>query len=109
MTFRGFTGRARYFGDQGCVIIPPGADGVFFDPVDLETTFPDAESQPWPMGDAPTNTPWPPEVDRRTVEAATDAAFDGESLTAAFVVLYKGQIIAERYGQGATQDTQLKS
>jgi CubicO group peptidase (beta-lactamase class C family) len=109
VTFRGFTGRARYFGDQGCVIIPPGADGVFFDPVDLETTLPDAESQPWPMGDAPTNTPWPPEVDRRTVEAATDTAFDGESLTAAFVVLYKGQIIAERYGQGATQDTQLES
>ncbi|MCH7750221.1 MAG: serine hydrolase [Acidobacteria bacterium] len=109
VTAHGFTGRAKYYGDQGCVILPPGAGGVFFDPVEVRTTLPDAMTQPWPMGDAPTGAPWPAGIDRAAVTAATDAAFADGGLTAAFVVVHKGRIIAERYGQGADRDTQLES
>jgi CubicO group peptidase (beta-lactamase class C family) len=48
-------------------------------------------------------------VDEAKVKEAVDAAFAGEGLTAAFVVLHQGRIIAERYGQGAHKDMQLES
>ncbi len=43
------------------------------------------------------------------MESAVEAAFPPEAHTAAFVVIYKGQPIAERYGEGADIDTQLES
>ena len=109
VTAHGFTARAKHYGDQGCVILPGDTEDVYFEPVKVETTLPDAMSQPWPMGDAPSTEPWPAGVDRATVERATDAAFREGGLTAAYVVLYKGQIIAERYGASAHKDMQLES
>jgi CubicO group peptidase (beta-lactamase class C family) len=109
VTLHGFTGRARYFGDQGCVILPPGHDDVLFRPVNVASSLPDPMTQPWPMGDLPPDEPPPAGLDPAKVENAVDAAFAGESLTAAFVAVYKGRIIGERYGQGADKDTQLES
>ena len=109
VTLHGFTGRAKYFGDQGCVILPPGFDKVFFEPVKLQTRLPDPMTQSWPMGDKLPEKPPPSNIDGTKLKEAVDAAFEGEGLTAAFVVLHKGQIIAERYGQGANKDTQLES
>jgi CubicO group peptidase (beta-lactamase class C family) len=44
------------------------------------------------------------------LRAAVDAAFANPAgLTAAFLVVYKGRIIAERYAQGAHRDMQLES
>jgi CubicO group peptidase (beta-lactamase class C family) len=110
MTLRGTVTRtAKYFGDQGCVILQQGTDNVFFKPVPVKTTLPDANTQPWPMGDVLPNRPLPREVDKQKVDAAVDAAFaDPEALTAAFLVVYDGQIIAERYMPGITKDTQLE-
>jgi CubicO group peptidase (beta-lactamase class C family) len=48
-------------------------------------------------------------VDRARVDAATDAAFAGAGMTAAYLVTYRGQIIAERYGPGITVNTPLES
>src|SRR3989304_7912535 len=45
------TREARYFGDQGCVIIPEGEDGVFFQATAVPTTLPDPSTQDWRMGD----------------------------------------------------------
>ena len=109
VTLHGFTGRAKYFGDQGCVILPPGFDRVFFEPVPVQTTLPSFLSQAWPMGDLPPDNPVPTGLDPETVERAVDAAFAEGSLTAAFVAVYKGQVIGERYGQGANRYTQLES
>jgi CubicO group peptidase (beta-lactamase class C family) len=62
------------------------------------------------MGDVLPDEPFPPEVDAAKVTAAVDAAFDPpESMTAAFVVVYKGRIIGERYMEGMDKDTQLES
>ena len=104
------TRTARFYGSQGCVIHPRGRDGVFFEPVPVVSTLPDASTQPWPLGDVLADEPLPPEIDGEKLAAAVNAAFaDPEALTAAFVVVYKGRIIAERYGPGIGQDTQLES
>ena len=87
-----------------------GRDGIFFTPVPVRTSLPEASTQPWPMGDAPTTAPWPSGLDKARMQAAVDLAFaDPEGLTAAMVVVYKGQVVGERYMPGITKDTQLES
>src|SRR5215467_13543876 len=109
MTLGGVTREARFYGDQGCIIERADKPGIFFKPVKVTTTLPEAMSQPWPMGDRLPAEPLPPEVDRAKLEAAVEAAFDPAGLTAAFVVVYKGRLVAERYRPGITKDTQLEN
>jgi CubicO group peptidase (beta-lactamase class C family) len=109
-TFGAITRWARFYGDQGCVLPAHGKNTIAFTPVPVKTTLPDAMTQVWPMGDKADTTPLPPEVDKARLDAAVDAAFaDPTALTAGFIVVYKGHIIAERYGAGANKDTQLES
>jgi CubicO group peptidase (beta-lactamase class C family) len=104
------TRTAAFYGDQGCVIHPIDHDGIHFTPVAVKTALPDAATQPWPMGDAPSREPWPASTDRARMQAAVDLAFaDPAGLTAAMVVVHKGQIVGERYMPGITRDTQLES
>src|SRR5262245_3975705 len=111
LTLRGsITRTAKFFGDQGCVILPKGTDRVFFKPTAVRTKLPDARTQPWPMGDRPVKPAIPREIDSAKLKAAVELAFsDPEGLTAAFLVVHKGQIIAERYAPGINKDTQLES
>ncbi|MDQ3697338.1 MAG: hypothetical protein M3373_04850 [Gemmatimonadota bacterium] len=79
------TREAKLYGDQGCVIHQPGRDTVFL-------------TMPWPMGDVLPAAPLPAEIDTIKLREAVDAAFATPAgLTAAFVVVYKGRIVAERY------------
>ena len=104
------TREAKLYGDQGCIIHQPGRDSVFFRPVRVTTKLPDASTMPWPMGDVLPNAPLPAEIDTAKVRMAVDAAFaNPASYTAAFVVVYKGRIVGERYGAGANKDMQLES
>jgi CubicO group peptidase (beta-lactamase class C family) len=104
------TREAKWYGDQGCVIHQPGRDTVYFAPVRVTTSLPDASRLPWPMGDVVPETPLPADIDPRKLRAAVDAAFaNPEGLTAAFVVVHRGRIIAERYANGAHRDMQLES
>jgi len=49
-------------------------------------------------------------VDAAKLRQATDAAFEpAESMTAAFVVTWRGRLVAERYGAGITARTPLES
>ena len=101
---------AKYYGDQGCVALPKGEDSVYFTPVEIEPNLPDPAVTPWPMGDLLPDDPLPPELDGSKVQAAVDAAFEpAESLTAAFVVTWKGRLIGERYREGITMHTPLES
>jgi len=110
-TIRGLVTRsAGFYGDQGCVIHPEGTDSVFFAPTPVKTTLPPASGQPWPMGDAIPQQPWPAELDKAAIDAAVGVAFSNpDALTAGMLVLHKGRIVAERYALGATADTQLES
>jgi len=102
-----FTKEARLYGDQGCVL--PDNGRIHFTQTPVRTTLPPAETMPWPMGDAPDATPPPAGIDRAKLAEAVDAVFDPAALTAAFIVVHKGRIIAERYMDGITKDTQLES
>ena len=101
---------AKYLGDQGCVTFPLGEDGLHFEPVDVTSSLPDPDTQPWPMGDVLVDESFPTELDEAKVRAAVDAAFHpAEGMTAAFVVTWKGRLIAEHYRDGLDLHTPLES
>lgn len=106
-TKSGVTRTARYFGDQGCVSIPEGGSGIAFTPKPVPRTLPDAATTAWPMGDV--LAPAASGLDPAKLKAAVDAAFaPDDALTQAYIITWKGQIIAERYGPGANAKTPLE-
>ena len=101
---------AIFTGDQGCITLPEGSNALFFTPVKLTRSVPDAATTPWPMGDVLPYAPLPANLNMKKVQQAVDAAFaSADAQTAAFVISYKGRIIAERYGEGITLNTSLES
>ncbi len=103
------TRSARFLGDQGCAILRQGDDRIFFEPVPVRTTLPDANTQAWPHGDLPPARRRSP-LDRAAVATAVDAAFhDASACTAAVAVLHHGDLVGERYALGAGTETQLES
>jgi CubicO group peptidase (beta-lactamase class C family) len=62
------------------------------------------------MGDALPKDLVPPQIDATKLKQAVDAAFEpAEAMTTAFVVTWRGQLIAERYAPGVTAQTPLES
>ena len=107
---------AMFTGDQGCQIQNPDSPGIHFKPVKVTTTLPPADTQAWPMGDRIDDTAALKTRGSVTganadlLQQAVDAVFaDPAVLTQAFLVVHKGQIVAERYAPGVTKDTQLES
>ena len=101
---------AKYLGSQGCVTLPVGQAKVNFTPVDVKSRLPDPSTQPWPMGDRLSDEPLPAEIHAEKLKQAVVAAFEpAEAMTAAFVVTWRGRLIAERYGEGITNRTALES
>src|SRR5262245_30664350 len=106
----GVTRTAKYLGSQGCVTPPVGQTSVNFTPTNVASRLPDPSTQPWPMGGVLSDALLPPEKDAPKPRQAIDAAFDpAASMTAAFVVTWRGRLIAERYGDGITARTPLES
>ena len=106
----GVTRTAKYLGSQGCVTLPVGQTSVNFTPTNVASRLPDPSTQPWPTGDVLSDEPLPPEIAATKLKQAIDAAFDPPaSMTAAFVVTWRGRLIAERYGDGITARTPLES
>ncbi len=106
----GVTLTSRYLGSQGCVTLPPGQTSLHFTPVQVKSNLPDPSTEPWPMGDVLPKDPLPPQLDAAKLKQALDAAFQPASeMTAAYVVTWKGRLIAERYAGGITAHTSLES
>jgi CubicO group peptidase (beta-lactamase class C family) len=105
----GITRTAKYLGSQGCVTLQVGQTTVNFSPVTVKSRLPDPATQRWPMGDQLPNARLPEVINDAKLRQAVDAAFEpAEGMTAAFVVTWRGQLIAERYGAGATARTALE-
>jgi CubicO group peptidase (beta-lactamase class C family) len=105
----GVTRTAKNLGSQGCVTLPIGKNSVNFTPVSVNSGLPDPSTQRWPMGDVLTEEPLPAEIDAAKLKQAVNAAFEpAEGMTAAFVVTWRGRLIAERYGEGLTARTPLE-
>jgi CubicO group peptidase (beta-lactamase class C family) len=103
------TRKAAFYGDQGSIAHPADHDGIFFEPASVETSLPDKDTVPWPMGDLMPDGPLPPEVDAEKLRDAVELAFVEPSRVSAFVVLYKGRLVAERYAPWASADTLLEN
>jgi len=97
---------AKYYGAQGCII--QTSEGLQFEPVEVSSSLPDASTLAWPMGDSMEASIFK-SLNSDSIKAVIDLAFAEEALTAAFLVVYKGEIIAEKYREGITKDTQLES
>jgi len=105
----GITRTAKYLSSQGCVTLPVGKATVTFKSVAIRSALPDPSTQRWPMGDLLADEPLPAEIEAAKLQQAVNAAFEpAEAMTAAFVVTWRGRLIAERYGQGITARTPLE-
>src|SRR5438132_651871 len=105
----GVTRTAKKFGSQGCVTLPAGRSAVNFTPVLVKSALPDASTQRWPMGDVLGDEPLPAEIDTAKLRQAVSAAFEpAQGMTAAFVVTWRGKLIAESYGEGLNARTPLE-
>jgi CubicO group peptidase (beta-lactamase class C family) len=104
------TREAKYYGDQGCIIHQPGKDSIYYTPMKVASALPPAASMDWPMGDRGANAVPAADVDTARLRQAVDAAFASPTgLTAAFIVVHRGRIIAERYANGANANMPLES
>lgn len=107
--------RAAFREGIGCVIMAP--DQTFDDIPSLpEQDLPHLDSDPakiaWPMGDLLDKKIKFKEVDWKALQQASDWAFDRESeeqVTLSLLVIYKGQIIHERYAPGVDMDTRTRT
>ncbi len=103
--------KAVYNGSQGCTLLPDGETGVFFTPTNVESTLADPTTELWPMGDVIHRSTPTRDYDEEALEAALDMAFEHDDPngvpleTRAFIVLHKGQIMAERYARGYDMNT----
>lgn len=111
----GTTIRAAFREGIGCVVMAPDQT---FDDIDslpsLDLPYPDvdAAAQPWPDGDRIDKMPLPANIDGRALQAASDWAFDRETPeqdTLSLLVVYKGDIILERYAPGIDVTTRTRT
>lgn len=107
--------RAVFRDGIGCVILAP--DQTLADIDDLpELTLPlppgDAAQIPWPDGDLVPQQALPATIDADALQAASDWAFNrpsAEQDTLSLLVVYKGQIILERYAPGIDVTTRTRT
>ena len=100
---------AAYYGEQGCVLHRIDHDGIYFEPTSLARNPRFASNDMWPKGETLSTAPLPDGLRRDVVAQGAEKAFGPDSHTAAFIVTYKGRVVAERYGAGANRDSLLVS
>lgn len=107
--------RAAFREGVGCVVMAPDQS---FDDIDslpmLDLPYPDFDpaTTPWPNGDLVETKPLPPTIDARALRAASDWAFDRdtpEQDTLSLLIVYKGDIIHERYADGIDMHTRTRT
>ena len=76
----------------------------------MVNNLPDPESQDWPMGDVLNNEEILSKIDVEKLERSVNLVFsDPGSYTTAFLAVYKGEIIVERYALGMDSEAQRES
>jgi CubicO group peptidase (beta-lactamase class C family) len=107
--------RAAYREGLGCVVMAP--DQTFDDigslpMLDMPPPPGDPAAMPWPDGDLIDAAPLPPAVDPGALRAASDWAFERESMeqvTLSLLVVHGGRIIHERYAPGVDMTTRTRT
>ncbi|MDA0310857.1 MAG: serine hydrolase [Gemmatimonadetes bacterium] len=97
----------QYNGDQGCSILPRGAEDIYFEASEVGAEWPIRNWDLWPTGDRTRDEPLPPEVDVDALNTALDYAIanhEHAQNTRAVAVVYDGRLIGERYATGVPRD-----
>jgi CubicO group peptidase (beta-lactamase class C family) len=111
----GPTIRAAFREGIGCVVMAPDQS---FDDIDdlpkLELPYPDDDPSltRWPDGDLVPDTTLPDYIDEDRLLSASDWAFvrdSREQVTLSLIVVHKGDIIHERYDNGANMATRTRT
>ena len=110
--------RSAYRDGLGCIVMPPDQTFDDIDELPVLNTAPlagDPSTIPWPDGDLIEDVDLPAEVDAAALQAASEWAFDREThgttqqVTLSLLVVYKGQIILERYAPGVDVSTKTRT
>jgi CubicO group peptidase (beta-lactamase class C family) len=109
------TMRAAHRDGIGCVILSP--DQTFEDidqlpKISTPLLAGDPATIPWPDGDKVEAMPLPAGISASALQAASDWSFNRpnpEQVTLSLLVVYKGQIIHERYAPGVDMSTRTRT
>ena len=107
--------RAVFREGIGCVIMSPDqtvADIDSLPSLDVPPPAGDAATIAWPDGDRVAESPLPPQIDAKALQAASDWTFTrptAEQITASLIVVHKGRIVHERYAPGFTMATRTRT
>jgi len=109
-----FKQTAVYRGDCGCTLMISVSENDFRKECDVALPAPpsDIANSPWPIGDVTSGVNIPGKIDQKQLDQALDWAFSEHATkhpvrTRAVIVLYDGQIIAERYARGYSKETRF--
>ena len=107
--------RAAYRKGLGCIMLAPDQDETDITTLPELSLAPlqtDPTQIPWPNGDLIRPSPLPPEVNEEMLAQASDWAFDrpeDRQKTLSLLIIYKGNIIHERYADGVTIHTKTRT
>jgi len=99
----------------GCVVMAPDQGPEDIDSLPVMSLPPppgDPAEMPWPDGDRTDSASLPGNIDPAALQAASDWAFDRESpeqVTLSLIVVYRGEIVHERYAPGFDRDTRTRT
>ena len=110
-TPKGVVRSAQFVGArQGCVVAAESGAPLHFAPKEPATSLTATASSPWPAGEVLPQESLPAQIDAAKLKQAVDTAFEpAAAMTSAYVVTWRGKIIAERYAPGITPQTPLES
>ena len=110
-TPKGVVRSAQFVGArQGCVVAAESGVPLHFVPKEPTTSQSTTASSPWPAGEVLPQESLPARIDAAKLKQAVDTAFEpAGAMTSAYVVTWRGKIIAERYAPGITPRTPLES
>lgn len=110
-TPKGVVRSAQFVGArQGCVVVAESGAPLHFTPKEPATSLTATSSSPWPAGEVLPQESLPAQIDAAKLEQAVATAFEpAGAMTSAFIVTWRGKIIAERYAPGITPQTPLES
>ena len=110
-TPKGVVRSAQFVGArQGCVVAAESGAPLHFAPKEPTTSLTTSASSPWPAGEVLPRESLSAQIDAAKLKQAVDAAFEpAGAMTSAYIVTWRGKIIAERYAPGIPPQTPLES
>ncbi len=102
----GTVAHAKFVGVHGCVVLGPRGENPKIDYRPLATDVLDM-TEDWPIGDRLVDAEILNGLDQAALDRAVELAFAEDAHTLSFLVIHRGEIVAERYAPGISAETRL--